>query len=91
MSDGIDIIAEVSKLPERPRGRACLVLSRKYTDQKAWAATLADQVDAGHTNLLDHFSESSELAEEISRFTVPNLFELMGRMNDRRVLVVSDF
>ena len=35
MTDPIDMVALVQELPDRPRGRACIVLTHDYGHQKA--------------------------------------------------------
>jgi hypothetical protein len=89
MTDPIDMVALVRELPDRPRGRACLVLTHDYGHQQAWAAELAHRTDSGHLDLLERFCQDGTLADAVSDFLVPKLFEFLQDENQSRVLIVS--
>ena len=40
MSDPIDIVKIVKNLPSRPRGRACVVLTHNYYEQKEYVLAI---------------------------------------------------
>ncbi len=89
MNDGIDIIKQAKGLPQRPRGRACIVLTHKHEEQRAWAKELAVQMGAHHLDLLDHFASHPDLTENIGQFTIQNLFDLLSSMRNQKVLIVT--
>ncbi len=89
MSDPVNMVQFVRSMPPRPRGRACVVLTHEYEDQKEWAAELARQTESEHLDLLELFTEDAELSRKISQFLIPNLFEFLKRYNKAPVLIVS--
>ena len=89
MNDGIDIVREVKELPQRARGRACVVLTHDYTEQKVWASKLAAQTDAQHIDLLDHFASDPDLVEGLGGISIPKLFALLSSIAGPRILIVS--
>ena len=91
MSVTVNMIDFVRSVRDRQRGRACVVLSRDYKDQKEWAAKLAEQTDSGHIDLIKVFAEDPEMSDNIGQFMVPKLFELLENHTQDEVLVVSGF
>ncbi|MBN1546048.1 MAG: hypothetical protein JW902_05240 [Syntrophaceae bacterium] len=89
MSDPVDMINLVQGLPKRARGKACVILTHDYADQKDWAMDLAKQTRAEHVDLLDHFQENQDLAETISSLNVSRLFNLLRTIGDKAVLIVT--
>lgn len=83
------MIKLTQELSKRPRGRACIVLTHNYSDQKDWAMELAKQTDSGYVDLLDHFQEKHDLAETISSLNVSQLFSLLRTIGDKPVLIVT--
>lgn len=89
MSETVDMIKLVKELPNRPRGRACIVLTHDYAGQKGWAMELAKQTGSEHVDLLDHFQENRELSEKISSLKIDRLFSLLQTICDRSILIVT--
>ena len=89
MSEPINMVQLVEQLPTRARGRACVVLTREYGSQNAWAAELARQTGAAHVNLLERFSKDNGLSNTISQFLVPKLFDFLPAETSNKILVVS--
>ena len=89
MSAPINMVQLVKDLPSRPRGRACIVLTQEYWDQKEWAAELARQTDSEHINLLELFVEDATLGSKIDQFMVPHLFDYLKERSQASVLIVS--
>ncbi len=89
MSDPIDIVKIVKNLPSRPRGRACVVLTHNYYEQKEWAGELARQTDSDHINLLDLFLQDESLIRNLGEFLVPRLFGFLKQQSGKPVLIVS--
>lgn len=89
MNDPINMIQLVKDLPSRPRGRACIVLTRDYETQKEWAEKLAEQTDSNHINLPELFGKDAELSNRIGEFLVPNLFSFLKERGKTPVLIIS--
>ena len=89
MSDPVDMIKLVQGLSKRARGKACVILTRDYADQKGWAMELAKQTGSEHVDLLDYFQEKQDLAEKISSLNVPRLFSLLRTISGKSVLIVT--
>jgi hypothetical protein len=89
MRDAVNIVKLVRELAQRPRGRACIVLTHDYGDQKDWAAELAHQTNNEQINLLDLFTQDSELAAQVSSFSVHSLFDFLKNYRNSPVLIVS--
>lgn len=89
MSEPVDMIKLTQELSKRPRGRACIVFTHDYADQKDWAMELAKQTGSEYVDLLDHFQEKQDLAEKISSLNVPRLFSLLRTISDKSVLIVT--
>ncbi|MBU4480661.1 hypothetical protein KKG48_04450 [Patescibacteria group bacterium] len=83
------MIKLMQELSKRPRGRACILLTHDYADQKEWAMELAKQTGSEYVDLLDHFKEKRELAEKISSLNVTRLFSLLRTISDKSVLIVT--
>jgi len=81
MSDPVNMVQLVRDMPSRSRGRACIVLTHEYEGQKEWAAELARQTDSEHLDLLDLFTENTDLSSNIGRFSVPALFDFLKTVN----------
>ena len=91
MKDPVNMLNIVSELSQRPRGRACIVLTSNYAGQKDWAAQLAKRTDAGHLHILDEFAESPELSEKVGSFLIPDFFALLQNHASKSVLIASGF
>ncbi|MCP4104695.1 MAG: hypothetical protein GY749_04030 [Desulfobacteraceae bacterium] len=89
MNESVDIVTLVRDLPSRSRGRACIVFTHKYEEQKEWAAELARQTGAKHLDLLELFAQDAELSSKIEQFPVTSLFEFLKTHNQTPVLVIS--
>jgi len=89
MDRAIDMRELVSELSRRPRGRACVVLTHDYFDQKSWAAELARQTGMAHIDLLDLFSENEEMGAKVSSFSIQDLFDFLQEQDEFSVLIVS--
>ena len=89
MSDPVNIVKLVRDLLDRPRGRACFVLTHDYEGQKEWAAELARQTDSEHIDLLEFFARDAELSSKIGQFLIPSLFEFLKDHGQASVLVIS--
>jgi len=85
----VDPIALVRDVISRPRGRACVVLTRDYQGQKAWAETLAVRTGAKYLDLQSQFLADDELAGRLDTFTVAELFSLLRKHGDCTALVIS--
>ena len=89
MNEPVNIVDLMRRLPSRPRGRACIVLTHDYDDQKEWAAELARQTDSDHTDLLALFAEDQGLGGNLGRCTVSWLFDFLKERSSNSVLIVS--
>ncbi|MCG2814732.1 MAG: hypothetical protein L6425_02160, partial [Candidatus Aminicenantes bacterium] len=89
MRDPLNMVQLVRDLPSRPRGRACIVLTHEYKDQKEWAAELARQTDSEHLDLLEFFAENKTLSNKIGQFLIPNLFEFLKNHDKAPILIIS--
>jgi len=89
MSAPMNMVELVRRLPSRPRGRACIVLTHDFAGQKKWAEELARQTDSEHVHLLDLFADDPELGNEIGGFMVPRLFMFLESRGEAPVLIVS--
>jgi hypothetical protein len=85
----VDIIELTKSLPQRPRGRACIVFTHNYLEQKAWAAELARQAGAAHLHLLDVFAHDDTLSENVGTFAISDLFRFLKDHGDNPILIVS--
>jgi len=85
----VDPIALVQDVISRPRGRACVVLTRDYPGQRAWAETLAVRTGAQHLNLQSQFLVDEGLADHLDTFTVAELFSLFRKHGEHPALVIS--
>ena len=89
MSDPVNMVQLVRDLPSRSRGRACIVLTHKYGDQKEWAAELAHQTDSDHLDLLKLFDKDQTLGNKIGQFMVPIFFDFLKGRSQAPVLIIS--
>jgi hypothetical protein len=90
MNAPINLLDLVRELGQRPRGRACAVLTTDVAAQKAWAAELARQSGSDHLDLLDLLATDSALAAKIDGLSPASLFEfLASRGSAAKVLVAS--
>lgn len=89
MNDSVNMVQLVKDLPSRPRGRACVVLTRDYDGQKKWAAELARQTASDHIDLLELFVEDQALSKRIGQFLVPTLFDFLKSRGKAPILIVS--
>lgn len=89
MSKPVDMIKVVQELPDRPRGRACVVLTEDYPGQKEWASKLALSTGMHHIDLLDEFVRDHDLGAKAGDFSVSDLFNYLRHKTDSPVLIVS--
>ena len=89
MSDFVNMVKLVAELPKRPRGRACIVLTHDYLGQRDWAAELAKQTDADHLDLLERAAADEALGNSIAAMPVAELFALLQKQSQARVLILS--
>lgn len=89
MKEAVNMVEMTVSLPQRRRGKACIVLTRDAGEQKAWASKLAAQANAEHIDLLDRFAECETLGAKISIFGVNDLFTMLQSEKDKNVLVVT--
>lgn len=89
MNETVDMVKLVRRLPSRPRGRACIILTHDYAGQKQWAMKLAQQTDSGHVDFLEYFEQNKSLCKNIGQFLVPNFFDFLKNFNQKPVLIVS--
>ena len=89
MSNPVNMIQLVNSLPSRSRGRACIVLTHEYNGQKEWAAELASQTGSEYLDILQLFSDTAELSENLNKFLIPQLFDLLQQHDKAPVLIVS--
>lgn len=88
MTDPIDVVELLQELPRRPRGRACVILTRDYADQKDWCVKLSHATETKHLDLLDHLA-GDEGANKLSLFSIEGLFNYLQTVSDSKVLIVS--
>ncbi len=89
MEEGIDVVHLAKSLSQRPRGRACIVFTHNYLEQKTWAAELAKRAGAGHLHLLDTFTDDETFSEEVGAFSVDDLFRFFTENVNDPILIVS--
>ncbi len=89
MSDAVDMVQLVQKLPARSRGRACIVLTHEYSGQKEWASELARRTNSEHIDLLYLFSEDRSMSERLREFPVSKMFEFLRDQAKTPVLIIS--
>ncbi len=89
MDKVVNIVDLTKSLPQRPRGRACIVFTHDYLAQKAWAAELARQAGAAHLHLLDVFANDEALAKNVGTFSINDLFRFLSESAKSPVIVVS--
>lgn len=91
MKDPVNMLEVVAELRQRPRGRACVVLTSDYAGQKDWAAKLASQTDSSHVHVLNVFAGDTALSDKISSFLIPDFFKWLLGYASKPVLIVSGF
>lgn len=89
MEEGIDVVLLTKSLSQRPRGRACIVFTHNYLEQKTWAAELAKRAGAGHLHLLDTFADDERFSENVGAFSVDDLFRFFTENINDPILIVS--
>lgn len=89
MSKPVDMIKVVQELPDRPRGKACVVLTDDYAGQKEWASKLALTTGMDHVDLLDEFVRDHNLGAKAGGFSVSDLFDYLRSRTESPVLIVS--
>lgn len=87
-NNAVDLIQLSKELPKRQRGRACIILTRDYPEQKTWATKLADLAGMNHVDLLDELVETGRDCK-MATFSVDGLFNYLADKVDSAVLVVS--
>ena len=89
MDKVVNIVDLTKSLPQRPRGRVCIVFTHDYLEQKVWAAELARQSGAAHLHLLDVFANNEALAENVGTFSINDLFRFLSESAKSPIIVVS--
>lgn len=89
MDKTVNIIDLTKSLPRRPRGKACIVFTHDYLEQKAWAAELASQAGAPHIHLLDVFANDEALAGNVETFSINDFFSFLSEGAESPIIVVS--
>jgi hypothetical protein len=89
MKDPVNIVKFAAALVKRPKGRACVVLTRDWQGQKAWAKDLAAQAGTQHLDLLDHFAGHTALAAKVSEFSVDHLFDFLKNITASPLAIVT--
>ena len=89
VEEGINVVHLTKSLSQRPRGRACIVLTHNYLEQKTWSAELAKRAGAGHLHLLDTFANDEPLSENVGAFSVNDLFRFLTENCNDPILIVS--
>ncbi len=93
MNQPVDLIQLVKALPDRPRGRACCVLTHDFAGQKSWAAELARQTGSAHLDLLDHFARNPQRSRNIAQYSVDAFFQALAsarQPDDNAALHIPD-
>ena len=89
MADAIDMVELVHGLSERKRGRACIVMTHDFRDQKSWAVDLAQKTGAEYVDLLDMFTNDEDLSKKLQEYSVAKLFSLFRERATKPVMIVS--
>jgi hypothetical protein len=89
VNNTVDMIKLVRDLPSRPRGRACIVHTHNYEEQKEWANELARQTSSDHIDLLEFFIKDQTLGKRLGEFQVNNLFNFLKSQSNASVLIIS--
>jgi len=89
MNEPVDMIRFVADLVKRPKGKAAIVLTHDYGGQKQWATDLAVKTEAEHLPMLDIFSEQPQLSNNLSLFTVSELFDFIHRQSKKNIAIIS--
>ena len=89
MSDAVNMLKLVDELPKRPRGRACVVLTHDYLQQRAWAAELASKTETDHVDLLERATADENLGNAISTISATDLLPWLQKQSQSKVLIVS--
>lgn len=84
-----DLQELAASLPAR-RNKAAMVLHPRVTEQRAYAAQLAQAVGWPHIDLLKIFSEKPELTERLVIFSMSDFFDFLGQQTGTPGLVVSN-
>ena len=88
MNQPVNLVEFVKSVSTRQRGRACIILTQKYEEQKEWAARLAQQTGSEHIDLLDRFAKDQELSCKTGNFMVSNLYKFLeGHCQNSRLVV----
>ncbi len=87
MAKEVDIVRFIKELPTRQRGRACVILTRDYAQQKSWTEQLASIAEIEHINLLDELG--SDQTSKMASFSVDGLFKFLQQKSTSSVLAVS--
>jgi hypothetical protein len=77
-----------TRLVER-RNRAALLLSPDLSGQQAYAARLAQIINATHLDVLTHFRKDACLLSRLSYFSLDDLLALIAEHQENQILVVS--
>ncbi len=88
MTDPVNLIELIEELPRRQRGRACIVLTQNYLDQREWCSKLSQLTGAEHIDMLDHL-EGTEESKKLSSFSIEGCFNYLANQTTSQVLIVS--
>ena len=89
MTESINMFEFIKDLSTRPRGRACIILTREYEKKTIWAEKLAQKTGSLHLNLLELFSNDEKLHTNLELFTLDDLFKLLKKFDEHPVLLVT--
>lgn len=84
-----DLRELAAALPNR-RNKAAMVLHPHLTEQRSYAAQLAQAVGWPHLDLLKTFRDSPELTERLVIFSMSDFFSYLGQQTGTPGLVVSN-
>ena len=87
-TEAVDLMDLAKELPKRQRGRACIILTRNYPQQKAWATKLAGLVGVDHLNLLDELADADPTFK-MAGLSVDGLFKYLENRSESPLLIVS--
>jgi len=87
-SKTVDLMQLSKALPKRQRGRACIVFTRDYLEQKTWAVKLAETANVTHLNLLDELAKEKQ-SIKMSTFSVDGLFKYLEKKTSSSLLIIS--
>lgn len=84
-----DLRELAASLPGR-RNKAAMVLHPQITEQRTYAADLANAVGWPHLDLLNVFTDNPELTERLVVFSMSDFFDYLAQQKNAAGLVVSN-